>query len=135
MSDATIDPAPSSLQQATRPIVQLAATVATLHQDLTIVQHRHLELQHRHDELVAATAWRSPEDPPLPFFHVHIWLDGYVVPFYGHRTNKGEWLALEGQRMMPVGVAVKGWQYRSARTHAAVAGAGRQPSPLSRSRS
>jgi hypothetical protein len=92
----------------------LIAAVATLRQDLTIVQDRHRELQHRYDELVAATAWRSHDEHPIPFSCVHLWLKDYTATYYGYRTNDGKWLMREGQRFVPVISEVQGWQYPPA---------------------
>jgi hypothetical protein len=100
-----------TLRQAKRSIIQLAATVATLRQDLTIVQDRHRELQHRYDELVSDHAWHSPDEHPIPFSCVHLWLKDYTTAYYGYRTNKGEWLMYDSVRFVPVIAPVMGWQH------------------------
>jgi hypothetical protein len=75
---------------------------------------RALQLQHRHDELVIATAWRSPDEHPIPFYHVNLWLKDYTATYYGYRTNDGKWLMFDSVRFVPVIAPVQGWQYPPA---------------------
>jgi hypothetical protein len=109
-----LDHGSETLRQAKRHIVDLVGTVATMRQDLTSLQHRHLELQHRHDELVSDHAWHSPDEHPIPFYHVNLWLKDYTTTYYGYRTVDGKWLMFDSQRFVPVISPVQGWQYPPA---------------------